>query len=279
MSADADVLISPEGVEELCAALAGCGWLERPSGDPAGLKPEHSITLIHPAWPCDIDMHVYFPGFLAPAQAVFDMLWARRQSLALAGVEVDIVDRSSAILIAALHALRTPVQTPRHAQEIRGLVDTVLPSMAPDEVNDLVALAGAAGAIDSARPMLDRLSVELPPPLAHGENPTLDAWRARVGGHGEVLGQWMPVLRRARWRDRPALVARVIWPSASTFRASHPDTPPGWGATVRGRWARVGRGLRAAPRVVRGRWLARRGTTDASILIERARWARFVSHV
>jgi len=266
-SADADVLIAPDDAEAYLAALARCGWHERAAAM-FGPKAVHSVTLIHGGWPCDIDAHVEFPGFLAPATEVFEELWSRRQPLALGGVHVDTVDRSAAILIAALHALRTPAQTPRHAQEIQLLVDQVLPSIGDADREDLVALAAATGAVDTARPVLERLGVALPPVTARGDDPRLDAWRARVGGRGETLAQWAPIVGRARWWDRPAMVARMIWPTEAQFRAIHPETPAGRDAAWRGRWARVGRGLRAVPRVVWGRMLARRGVTDSSLLRE-----------
>ncbi|WP_062318484.1 nucleotidyltransferase family protein [Demequina maris] len=266
LSADADVLISPDGFEKYLAALGRSGWYERPTAEGPGPKALHSVTSIHDGWPCDIDAHVHFPGFLAPAQAVFDELWSRREPLMLAGVELDTVDRAGAFLVAALHALRTPAQTARHEREMRGLVGRVIPSIDAAARADVVALAIATGAIDTARPVLARLDLPLPEPTPHGRDAALDAWRARVGARGETLAQWFPIVSRARWRDRPALVARMIWPTDASFRMSHPETPPGRLAADRGRWARVGRGLRAAPRVLRGRALAKRGVTDDSLL-------------
>ncbi|WP_062296268.1 nucleotidyltransferase family protein [Demequina maris] len=268
LSADADVLISPDGFEEYLQALGRCGWYERPTAEGPGPKASHSITLIHDGWPCDIDAHVQFPGFLAPAQAVFDELWTRREPLVLAGIELDTVDRAGAFLVAALHALRTPAQTARHEAEVRGLVSRVIPSTDAATRADVVALALDVGAIDTARPVLARLDVSLPEPTPHGRDAALDAWRARVGGRGEILAQWFPIVSRTRWRDRPALVARMVWPTDASFRKSHPETPPGRVAAARGRLMRVGRGFRAAPRVLWGRVLARRGVTDDSLLNE-----------
>ncbi|WP_062462180.1 nucleotidyltransferase family protein [Demequina soli] len=271
VSADVDVWVEPVGLDAYLAALEDCGWAERPYGGGFGPKAEHSVTVIHPQWPCDIDVHHLFPGFLAPTADVFDALWARREQLALAGVEVDMVDRSSAILIAALHALRTPAQTPRHAQEIRRLAAEVLPALDHQQRADLVLLATATGAIDTARPVLEQLGVPLAAVTPHGESAALDAWRARVGGRGAIVAQWIPLLVAARWYERPTMLARMIWPTERQFRAIHPETPPGSAAALRGRWSRIGRGLRTVPRALRGRALARRGITDASILTEEAR--------
>ncbi|MDN4475435.1 hypothetical protein QQX09_06160 [Demequina sp. SYSU T00192] len=268
LSADADVLISPDGFAAYIGALGRCGWHERPIGDAPGPKASHSIALIHDGWPCDIDAHVQFPGFLAPVQAVFDELWSRREPLILAGLEVDTVDRAGAFLVAALHALRTPAQTARHEAEVRGLVSRVIPALDAAARADIVALAIATGAIDTARPVLARLGTSLPAPMPHGRDAALDAWRARVGGRGEMLAQWLPIVSRARWRDRPGLVARMIWPTDASFRKSHPETPLGRAASVRGRLVRVGRGFRATPRVLWGRILARSGVTDGSLLNE-----------
>ncbi|WP_062530193.1 nucleotidyltransferase family protein [Demequina rhizosphaerae] len=266
VSSDADVLVPPDGAGSYLRALDACGWRERPTSDAVGPTSAHSVTLIHPEWPCDIDAHVRFPGFLVDPQVVFDELWRRRQPLDVAGRKLDMVDRSGAILIAALHALRTPAQTPRHGDEIRRLVEVVLPQLTRAERDDLVALAAATGAIDTARPVLAHLGVELPPATPHGADRALDAWRARVGGRGESVAQWLIVLEGVGWRRLPGAIVRMLWPTEAEFRRVHPEADPGCGAAIRGRWARIGRGLLAAPRALWGRVLALRGVTDDSLL-------------
>ncbi|WP_062527370.1 nucleotidyltransferase family protein [Demequina rhizosphaerae] len=265
-SADADVLIAPGDEEAYLRALVRCGWRERAPGASPDPDFAHSATVLHPQWPCDIDVHRTYPGFIAPPVDVFEALWRRRTVLVIAGREVDAVDRNAAILIGALHALRSAPASPRHGKEIRRLADEVVPALGGSEQADLVALASAIGAVDSARPVLERVSAPLPPPRAHGEDAALDEWRSRVGGHGGMLAQWIPRLARASRRDRMKLLRRVVWPSEEEFRRTHPATAQGRRAAVLGRLARVGRGVRATPRALWGAILARRGVTDASVL-------------
>ena len=68
-SADADVLVEPHRYQDFISLLAGDEWIERPK------------TLIKQTWPCDIDVHQFFPGFLAEPAGVFELLWARRDTL------------------------------------------------------------------------------------------------------------------------------------------------------------------------------------------------------
>ncbi|MFV0633668.1 hypothetical protein [Demequina sp.] len=265
-SADADVWVDPSRLNAYLAELAACGWHERELSDTVHDLVQHSTTLIHPDWPCDIDVHWTFPGFLGDPQEVFDELWRRHTTMEIAAVEVPIVDRSAAILIQALHALRTPAQTGRHAQEFRYLIDNVIPKMGAPERQDLIDLAVATGAVDTARPLLSQLGLELPPPTPSGVNPDLDRWRERTAGQGALTSQYWILIRRSPWKDRPRLLARGIWPPERDLRLDHPEVAPGSRALTRARLARLGRGARAFPAALRAQWRAKRGLTEESFL-------------
>src|SRR3954452_14707989 len=77
-SIDVDVLVDPRRVGDLRRGLEELGWAIRvPSNAPQVLA-LHSATYAHPLWPCEIDVHERFPGFLASPQATFDALWPYR---------------------------------------------------------------------------------------------------------------------------------------------------------------------------------------------------------
>jgi len=264
-TADADVLVEPSRAKSFAEALALCGWGPRPASESASAVVTHSVALIHPDWPCDIDVHWTFPGFLGDPGYVFDVLWERRQTMTQAGVEVFIPDRAGAVLISALHSLRTPVQTPRHAEEFRMLVN-VCAELSEAERRDIVDLAIQTTAVDTARPFLETLGVPLPDPTPSGVNPALDEWRARVAADGVVGAQALIAARRLAWYRRPAAMWHIIWPSERDFRIDHPEVAPGRGPLLRARFARFGRGIRQIPAILRGRRQARRGITETSML-------------
>src|SRR4051812_48241607 len=74
-SIDVDVLVDPRRVGELSHSLQELGWAVRVPNTSAGVLALHSATYAHPLWPCEIDVHERFPGFLASPQATFDALW------------------------------------------------------------------------------------------------------------------------------------------------------------------------------------------------------------
>ncbi|MBO9704835.1 MAG: nucleotidyltransferase family protein, partial [Arthrobacter sp.] len=88
VSSDADILVEPDRMAELCAVLESKGWRDREVRFSPSILDPHSRTLIHPEWPCDIDVHSYFPGFFGPAEDVFDVLWEGRVSVSMANVAV-----------------------------------------------------------------------------------------------------------------------------------------------------------------------------------------------
>lgn len=265
-SADADVLVDPEYVEVLVATLGQCGWVERPHSAAAADIVTHSITLVHPRWPCDLDIHRSWPGALGSAGAVFDELWRRRSSLEIGGIGVTIPDRASSILLAALHALRTPAQTPRHSAEYRQLLSAVVQQMTEEEKCDVRNLAVVIGAADTARPFLQRLGVTLPSEVPPGADPALDQWRERAGASGVVAAQLSMRARELPLAQRLPFLARSLWPPEREFRLDHPETAPGATPLLKARILRLGRGVRSIRPALRGRRMARLGKADDSVL-------------
>ncbi|WP_367307534.1 nucleotidyltransferase family protein [Demequina lignilytica] len=180
VSADVDLLVSPGSQGKVREVLEKFGWSERPASAVARALISHSWTFSHPRWDVDIDLHWRFPGMLIDDNSAFNNLHARQVELEFAGRSIPCANRPSSILIGALHALRSPGQSPRHEREFLYLRDDVVPSLSAAEQEQLVALARDLGALDTVRPVLQGSPIELPSPTPWGVDPALDRWRERV---------------------------------------------------------------------------------------------------
>jgi hypothetical protein len=219
-TADVDVLVDPEGFDELISALQRRGWHERIHLWLFDRLEEHSMTLIHDQWPVDIDVHRYYPGFLLPPAQVFDELWSHRQEFTLAGQPVDGTDAAAAAAIVALHALRW-MHSERNVVEFNFLV-TYLRSRDALTV-ELVRLAASTGSSETLKPLFDLLGVsgvEGPQPPAGA----LAAWNRRAA-HPSRTGEWFDYFLRTPKGDWPKELTQVLWPSRDLYRQDHPGVP------------------------------------------------------
>ncbi|MFC8502058.1 nucleotidyltransferase family protein [Pedococcus sp. NPDC057267] len=248
-SGDVDVLVEPASFEAVCRAMESAGWQLRSwlgalryAGEFAF---DHSAHYIHPEWPCDVDVHYNFPGFLADPAAVFDALWSRRIEVEIAGRQVQSPDHLGQALVVALHALRDPERPQSRADlaHIAAAADD-WPPTASSELADLAAATGAAG---SAAPLLAALGTAAAddPSLA----PRLADWHARQRGFGRST-MWLVELRRTPWKDRPATLRRALVPPPEYLVSSHEARTLTrsrlWSLHAR-RWAR---GLVSLPRAL-----------------------------
>ncbi len=247
-SADIDVLVEPARFGELCAAILESGWTERPSILISELTTLHSKTYIHDGWPCDLDVHSFFPGFLADPAVVFDAQWSRRVAMQFAHRECDVPDRVGSILILALHSLRGTTTQSRHADELEELV---LVPLTDEERVDAAALTLATGCAATLEKVLPRLGVQVEPSAAELSSDELREWRERVasGSHGAYF--WLLAWRKAAWRERPAVAWNAFWPSAAELRLAHPEIDGTPRSAMRARWRRWMHGITSAPGAVR----------------------------
>nr|WP_277924852.1 nucleotidyltransferase family protein [Microbacterium ureisolvens] len=251
VSADIDVLVDPARFAELCDAVAEGGWRERPGNFLSARTTLHSRTYVRDGWPCDLDVHSHFPGFLADTATVFDALWARREHMPFAHHDCDVPDRIGAMLILALHSLRSARTQRRHADELEQLLRVELTD---EERADAASLALTTGSAATLEAVLPRLGIELEPPAGELQSEALREWRLRVaaGAHGAYF--WLLAFRRAPWKERPAIVWRAWWPTRRDLLVARPLTVD----TVRGRTgarlARWSSGVRFAPAAMRALW-------------------------
>lgn len=245
-SADADILVAPDQLADLVATLTGLGWQERYERPIARILDDHSVTLTNPDWPCDVDLHWYFPGMFADPQEAFAFLWSGRTTVELAHRTVPVAGRVDAAAIAALHALRHP-DSIRHRSDLADLVARLRSDWQSDDELRLRELISRCGATATLAPFAVSLGVAV---SADVDRPAqLAAWRAYTGTHDQgSTGAWLYVLRRARWSERPRLVMRALYPTRRELIAEHGRLSLGrrWSLRTH-RWQR---GLHALPQAI-----------------------------
>jgi hypothetical protein len=242
-SADVDALVDPERLPDLVAALERLGWYERTTWLPVPAARRHSVTLIHPRWPCDLDLHSFYPGIFVDHAVAFDVMWSSRAQMPIAGVEVDVPSQAVSACILALHALRAP-NSGRTAGELPALVAAVRDTFGPAQIAALEQAATILRCTEPLAPFLRDVGAEVVDQLTDDER---QAWKLRTSTDQTIV--WIAALREASWRQRP----RMLW-TALTF--VDPGDPargaPRTRARATYRLRRLGRGARAF-----ARWEAR----------------------
>lgn len=252
-SFDVDVLVPPDDFYRLCAALERAGWGERDSGFIMRNVAHHSQTFISPAWPCDIDVHAYYPGFLADPSLVFDTLWERRSSLLFAGQPCAVTDRVASAIILALHSLRSTKENERHGVELTQLYSA---SFTPEERKALGLLAARTSSAEAVESVLSRLGVAPRLSDAPIDPGRLRAWRVRTevsaGGLGTYV--WLRAFRTAPLHRKPLVLMNALWPSDHDLLVMRPDLPHEPKAMNAARCQRLTKSVSALPRFVATMW-------------------------
>lgn len=246
-SSDVDALVEPDRFAQVCDAFLAAGWHERPVDFITSRTSVHSRTFIREGWPCDVDVHSFYPGFLAPAGEVFEVLWADRERMPFAHRFCDVPDRLGSALILALHSLRGKAVEARHSRELGELLQIGFDDHERARLADLAERTGCAATLEDVLP---KLGVDVP--LTEEQRSAADVvrWRRRVasGSHGAYF--WIDAFRRGDGRERMDVIRRGIWPTREHLLLSRPDivdTVPG---RLKGRIARWARGIRSLPRAV-----------------------------
>lgn len=261
-STDVDVLCEPAGLERLGPALERCGWRRREHKSSAPRLRyaskylfEHSVHYIHDEWPCDLDIHFNFPGFLAPDGVVFEALWRRHTTIQVAHWPVRCADLLGQAAIVALHGLRDP-QSGHTASDL-DFVRQSLRRESSEMAAELAALAVSTGSCETLQPLL--AAVDAPDATSAWSDPELlRRWQVRREHSGAYRTFWLIELRHTRWRERPLMVRRALLMPVDELYSRHVGLPrTGWN-TARlhvARWMRavryLPRGLRASRRAER----------------------------
>jgi hypothetical protein len=242
-SGDVDVFVSPQDLDAMVRALQEKGWRKRPVDPDSKTFPKHSVTVDHPEWPCCIDVHFRFPGMEAPAADCFQTMWANTEQLALAGQDIRVPSRPLAILILALHALRSP-DLSSCREELDFLTELTRGEMLSSEI---LELAEPTGSLAAMRPFLGGLIPASLVPV--WPDPSLE-WRNRLlaqePGSARIIA-----LVQAPWHEKPLMLWRAVFPGRQVLlsRDVHADmSPQGLASQHAARW---GRFLRALPKIAR----------------------------
>lgn len=247
-STDVDVLVDPADFDRYLTVLAALGWVGPPTSTAPSIMERHAVTVLHPAWPISVDVHRYFPGFLADKQEVFDILWQRRESVQIAGVPLPVPDRVAHAAVAALHLLRSP-DSGKAAEQLPELQRLVDDSFDTEALADLADVAQRTGATQTLRPLLTSVGAPLLG-VGAGDPQRLAQWRARTGATGSEA--WvLHLLRQPPWRW-PREIRHAVVLSDAEIEAFHQH--PGE-SLPQARRRRLRRGVRsvavAVPNVLR----------------------------
>jgi hypothetical protein len=253
-SADVDVLVEPSRYPQVVAEFAALGWVARPEMEASTVLSAHSASLVHPEWPCDIDVHSFFPGLLAGAETAFDALWNERSIVDGGGIDCSATGITGSVIVAALHSLRHVSDDPRYARELESAAE-VVDEWSDSQKRRLGRLAEATGA---AGPMAEWLAARGIAVVVQ-PSPGLEDWFARRESGDTFAGQFVAGMAQAGWRDRWRLAWITVWPREEQLRAAHPEFGASKAAVARERARRWGRGLRDLPRAIRSLRRARRG--------------------
>ena len=246
-SADVDVLVHPRDLQVLVDGLMSLGWRESVSGSTTPtIMPRHSVNLLNDMWPVGIDLHHYFPGFLADPGDVFDALWDRHVLIPLAGVPIPACDRVGHCAVVALHLLRdAPDGDSAPLADLEARARRLLTS---DDVHALVRLADATDSTATLRPFLVSLGVEGPDLVAPRDHEALLLWERRTRAEGSA--PWLLLLAQTRKREWPRTLWHALMLTDEEIYAMH-HVAPGDASLASLRWRRIRRGVRGMPRTIR----------------------------
>ncbi len=143
MSADVDLLVDPTHYERFVSALAALETTE--VVDDAGRSSEaHAIELVSHGLSVSLDVHGHYPGFRAPTQEVFEVLFDRRVMVELGGWGCSCLDRIGLAVLGVVHAARNVEGSRSHRMALHRW--DLLGVDERREAMELIATLGAGGA-------------------------------------------------------------------------------------------------------------------------------------
>ncbi len=261
VSIDVDALVDPAAMSRMRDALEKLGWRVPTPDTTAHVVPQHSATYAHQAWPCTLDVHDRFPGFLADPQVVFEALWARRTTATRGRPGRAVLRRTGQ----RRHPGAPRVAGPEPAAPaVRARPPRRCAQRPLDDAGraELAQLATATGASATLEPFLDAVGA----PRTGREvvdTPELRAWRIRTAATGVKSVAWVAELSRTPLRRWVHTLWRAVTLTEAEIRHTYPDAAPGSWGLLRARIRRLRRGLAALPKattiVLRSRRTARPG--------------------
>lgn len=224
---DADVLVRPSHVARYLGALRSTGWTQVTTfGTDSDFG--SAVTLRHRAWGIG-DVHRYFPGIGASAEAAFELLWRDRLSSEIAGVACPVPSITAQAVVLVLNAARAGTSPSADVATAWGSA----PPERRQAMTALVADLGAEVAFAAATGELERY---------RGAR-EYDLWRIESQG-GTRIAKWRARIKAAptvRGKARLALRAPLV---NTDHVAVILGRPPTRREVVREFFARPARGLR-----------------------------------
>ncbi len=238
-SSDVDVMVAPDDFEAFVSTLEERGWVKRAHDPDTDTFPLHSVSVYHPNWAADIDVHFRYPGLEAPPAELFDLLWSQRTTFWCGSQPVLIPGLADAITIGAVHAIRSI-----WAESHRAELDYLVRRCRRMDADLLIARARELGALATGRPFLERL-LPMHSDVEWGE-PSAE-WRMRTE-FPEAIDRRVLLWKQATPRERLTKLRHALFPSVSALvkqTTRNRLRPTELVASYLARWAR---GLRVLPR-------------------------------
>lgn len=237
--ADVDVMAEPGRFDALITTLNRLGWHARPADDDQLAFPPHSLSLTHPHWPCDLDVHFRFPGFERADADVFEALWSHRVEAEVADGRIWVTDEVDTVLTLALHDLRNP-RVARHRSDLLALSRHI----EPIDPRALIERAEELGALACARPFLEPLLPAGRTDAVAWDEPSHE-WRLRLL---DPLARRIVLFLDGTYRRNGVPLRRLFAPPRTTIvKDGLPHAPVGTVVLARGYVRRWVRGIRHAP--------------------------------
>lgn len=244
--ADADVLVEPDAFEELYGLMLARGWHPRVARDSPRFIALHSRTLIHDSWPCDIDMHMYFPGFFADPERVFDVLWKDRRVRGQGAASLVIPSKAGMAAIVALHALRSPAEE-RSKGDIKSVVQALRGKFSAAERAEFTKLARRCRASWVLREMI--IAAELDPPEDDALPEEKSVWeRNQMSSPDKSAALWLDAVLSNPLLHIPKAALNAIWVPRNEIPRNDESRTPGVGEALIFQVARWRRGIVALRR-------------------------------
>ncbi|WP_435743074.1 hypothetical protein [Microbacterium sp. PMB16] len=209
-SGDVDCWVRPGDDLRLAAAMRDWGWT--PLLSPfTGTGVTHSLTLEASEWGCAIDVHVRYPGMDIDPASAFAIALDASEPRVFAATVCATPRKALHGVIAALHSVRPFIGAPAGEASIDAAAMAL--RAAGEETVDFAERVNAVYALETP---LQRAFPEAG--LAYpGARPPADwAWRLTASAPRRHLRALLTVPAR----QQPAVLWRLVWPSAEVLRAA-----------------------------------------------------------
>jgi hypothetical protein len=150
------LIVDPASVRHLVEQLARLGWWRMPGV--GGLLPSGVVRLQHPDFVAGLRLYSVITGFFADPEETFDVLWERREHLAVRGVVVPSLDRISTAIFATHDGLEGRI--PAAKSHFDFYVTQFRAALSADERTELGMLVRRVGGVEEMRPLLTALDIE-----------------------------------------------------------------------------------------------------------------------